>query len=274
MKTFLRRLTPPLLWDALRRARQAPHAQPGIEFTGDYPNWEAARADSTGYGEAAILVQTAKAMRAVRDGHASFERDGVLLPEPELPLPLLAGLLRAAAENEGVLDLVDFGGALGSTYYATRRFLRPLRAVRWRVVDLPATTACGRAEFATDELSFHDSLDEAGPAPVLVLSGSLQFLPDPHGFLQGALARRFETVALDRTFICGGDQDRLTVQHVPAWIYPARYPAWFFSEPRLLAHFESGWDRLASFPAIDEPTLPDAYAAARGYLFRRRALPD
>jgi len=31
-----------------------------------------------------------------------------------------------------------------------------------------------------------------------------------------------------------GDKDRLTVQHVPASIYRASYPAWFFSWERFL----------------------------------------
>jgi putative methyltransferase (TIGR04325 family) len=268
VKQALKQLTPPLLWNTLRALRQT-GPRPGIEFRGDYRSWDDARRDSSGYDDRAVLDHTARAMRAVRDGQARFERDGVLLEEPELPLPLLAGLLRAAAENEGVLDVVDFGGALGSTYFAARRFLAPLRAVRWRVVDLPATVALGRAEFTTTELSFHASLDDAGAAPVLVLSGSLQFLPEPHAFLEDALTRPFRTVILDRTFVTGGARDRLTVQHVPAWIYPASYPAWFFCEPGLRAHFDSQWELLAAFHALDEPRLPDAYAAARGFIFRR-----
>jgi len=268
VKQALKQLTPPFLWDALRSVGQGP-ARPGIEFRGDYRSWDEARRESSGYDDHAVLEHTARAMRAVRDGQASFERDGVLLEQPELPLPLLAGLLRAAAENDGVLDVVDFGGALGSTYFAVRHFLAPLRAVRWRVVDLPETVALGRAEFTNAELTFHASLDEAGAAPVLLLSGSLQFLPEPHAFLEQALARPFSTIVLDRTFVTGGTRDRLTVQHVPAWIYPASYPAWFFQEPGLRAHFTPAWELLAAFNALDEPRLPDAYAAARGFIFRR-----
>lgn len=268
MKQVLKQLTPPLLWNALRSTRDG-SARPGIEFSGDYASWEEARRASTGYDSTAVLEHTARAMRAVRDGQAAYERDSVLFPTPELPLPLLAGLLRAAAENEGVLDVVDFGGALGSTYYATRRFLAPLRTVRWRVVELPAVVACGRAEFGNAELSFHASLEEAGPAQVLVLSSSLQFLPEPHAFLADAVARGFRAVLIDRTFFTTGNRDRLTVQKVPEWIYPASYPAWFFSEARLLAPFSTGWERLASFRALDEPRLPDAYAWSQGYLFRR-----
>lgn len=272
MKALLRQLTPPLLWNAVRQWRTGSKDLPAIEFSGDYRSWTEACAVSRGYDDPSHLARARTAAIAVRDGVALAERDGVPLPKPEPPLAVAAALLRAATEQDGRLHVVDFGGALGTTYRSLRQFLAPVRELRWRVVDLPAVVACGQKEFQTAELEFHPDLDSA-TAPsgtsVLLLSGSLQFLPAPREFLRAALSRPFSYIVLDRTFVWHGGRDRLTVQQVPAWIGAASYPAWFFDERTLREEF-SAHDLLTDYPALDEPRLPDAYAAARGYVIRRK----
>lgn len=271
MKTLLRRLTPPLVWDAVRDWRTGNAHRTPIRFTGDYRSWDEARAASRGYDDRTHLARARAAAAAVRDGLAVAERDGVTLDRPEPPLAVAAALLRAATENGGQLDVVDFGGALGTTYRSLRHLLAPVQQVRWRVVELPDMVACGRAEFQNTELEFHPDLDTAtalGRPAVLLLSGSLQFLPAPREFLRAALAGPFSYIVLDRTFVWHGGRDRLTVQSVPEWLGAASYPAWFLDERTLREEF-SGHDVLADFPALDQPQLADAYAAARGYLVRR-----
>lgn len=55
---------------------------------------------------------------------------------------------------------------------------------------------------------------------------------------------------------------------MPAWIYPASYPAWFFCEASLRALFPPAYELQAEFPALDQPVLPDALAYARGLIYR------
>ena len=57
---------------------------------------------------------------------------------------------------------------------------------------------------------------------------------------------------------------------MPAWIYPASYPAWFFTEPELRAHFAAEYELLAAFPASDRPVLPGAYACTKGFIYQLR----
>lgn len=277
MKQFVRRILPPLLYDALRwclRPEARHSAKEPIRFSGNYANWEEARRDSTGYDSPVILEQTRTAILKVKDGEAPFERDGVLLPTPEPPLQLLAGLLRAAADNNGRLHVLDFGGSLGSTYFQCRHFLRPVPALRWSVVEQPAHAACGAREFANDELQFFTDVTaaiQAGQPDVLILSGVLQFLPDPIAWLTSMLDHRIKYVLVDRTYFHFQTGHRLTVQHVPAWIYPASYPTWFFSESEFRNCFATHYELVADFLAHDEPILPDAYACAKGMIFRLKS---
>ena len=62
--------------------------------------------------------------------------------------------------------------------------------------------------------------------------------------------------------------DHLTVQHVPAWIYQASYPAWFLLEERFLACFNHWYDLLASFPAPGSIQFDGREADYKGFMFK------
>ena len=277
MKQFFRRILPPLAYDALRWCLRPEARRPAREpvlFSGNFAGWREAQSASTGYNAPVILEKTKSAMLKIKQGEALFERDGLLLPSAETPLPLLAGLLRAATENNGRLHVLDFGGALGSSYFQCRQFLAPLPHVRWSVVEQPAHVACGAVDFADEHLQFFldvSSAFKSGHPDVLLLSSVLQYLPEPTATLADLLAHRFKYVVVDRTLFHSGVGNRLTVQRVPEWIYPASYPAWFFSEPDFRSHFVSGYEWVADFEALDQPSLPDAHAYAKGMIFRLRS---
>lgn len=273
-----RALTPPILWKAWSRlGRGAPRGDgTDVSFAGDYASWDAAARASTGYDAREILSKTMTAARKVRDGAAAFERDSVTFDTPSPPFPLLAALLRAAAA-ENRLSVVDFGGALGSSYHQCRRFLDTIGRVRWNVVEQPHYVEAGRAEFANAELRFFRSVEDCLAVEpvrpnVLLFSSVLQYLPAPYETLEGLLRHRIPHVVVDRTAFVGGDRERLTVQTVPPSIYEASYPAWFLCERRLVGAFErGGYGLVADFDAIDFATLPDAQVYYKGMIFALNA---
>ena len=128
----------------------------------------------------------------------------------------------------------------------------------------------GAKEFANQELSFHWTIEEAcrrEAYDVLLLSGVIQCLPDPLSFLDSVIKRGIPSIILDRTPFMVDGVARLTVQHVPEWIYPASYPAWFFSEAELLARFAQNYDLIATWPALDRLHPEGGRAEYKGFLF-------
>jgi putative methyltransferase (TIGR04325 family) len=243
-------------------------------WSGDYPSWTDAVADSTGYDSDVIVERVTSAALKVKCGDAVYERDGVLFDEVEYSWPMLSGLMWVAARNGGRLDVVDLGGALGTSFYQNRRFLAPLTHVRWNVVEQPCFVEVGRRLFADDErLRFHPDLDSCPiiDGEVLLLSSVLQYLAQPYA-IAAAAARRCRYLLVDLTPVHDGATDRLTVQTVPPSIYPARYPCWLFSEAKLLSQLESAFEVVAAF---DSHFSPDVRAGAtraryRGYILERR----
>lgn len=227
----------------------------GSHFRGNYATWDAAAENLAGYDSANILDRVERATAAVRDGHAAFERDGVLFDTPDLPYPLLSGLLRAAA-RDGRLHVVDFGGALGSTYLQCRRFLEGVPDVRWQVVEQPHFVARGRAKFSDGVLGFADTIEQAfnAMAPnVVIASGVLQYVPHHHDVLVEFARRDIEYVIIDRTPTVAGTQDVIARQFVSSRVVDASYPARLFTKKSLLAPLADRYDIIAEFDAVDRP---------------------
>jgi len=206
-----------------------------LRFTGPYPDWAAARAASSGYDAPEILQRIATAAREVAAGRAAYERDTVLFTEPHADPFLLGAIQRVAPSGTTVpLRVLDFGGSLGSTFLQMRPWLAPGRALRWDIVEQPAVAELGRREYQTAELRFHASLDAAlDPDPaapdVVLLSSVLSYVEHPWPILQRLAALPAAAWIVTRTCFSDTPDDRVVVQHVPASIYRASYPAWVFA---------------------------------------------
>jgi putative methyltransferase (TIGR04325 family) len=256
------------------RPQRCQNMDQNIVFNGDYGSWNDAVQSSTGYDAGVILEKTCAALLKVKNGEAAYERDSVLFDKIQHAFPVLAGLLRAAQEHAGRLCVVDFGGALGSSYFQCRSFLRVVRRLEWLVVEQAAHIACGRKNFESDQLRFYNTMEEclAAHRPnALLLSSVLQYLPDPYEVLQKLLSHRICHVIIDRTAFLASDRERLTVQRVPDSIYPASYPAWFFSETKFTTVIESaGYNLAADFPGADDISPEGEKAYFKGFIYERR----
>ncbi|MBI5231286.1 MAG: methyltransferase, TIGR04325 family [Coriobacteriales bacterium] len=272
-RNLITQLTPPAVLSGYRKLRRRMRGEKDASFTGDFASWDDARAASTGYDADAILERTRAALAEVRDGRAAYERDSVLFDEIEYSWPLAAGLLRAAALEGGRLDVLDFGGSLGSTYFQNRALLRGLPSVRWNIVEQPKHVAVGKAEFESDELRFFGSIEEClaeSDPNVVVLGSVLQYLEDPRDKMLEIARLPVGHVVIDRTPFWEGERDRLVVQQVASYIYDATYPCWLLSRSRFERTIaEAGFARLAEFPAIDviAGPVPISY---RGMLLDRK----
>lgn len=243
-----------------------------IHFEGPFESWDAASAKSAGYDAEDILSRVLKATLKVKRGEAAFERDSVLFEEIEYVWPVTAGLMWAAARANGTLDVLDFGGALGSSYFQHARLLSPLADVRWNVVEQAHFTRIGRSEIQDDRLRFHETIaecvKESNPTVVLI-SGVLQYLADPEPIINELRDVDAPVLIVDKTVINTSTRDRIYVQHVPASIYRSSYPCRSLSEAALIANFSSQYQLECASDSSDAPPLAQIGSQYRGYLFSK-----
>lgn len=258
VKDMIRLVTPPVLINLAKRLRtKGPTGAYGL--SGDYRSWNEAIVASTGYDSGIILEKTKEALLKVKSGEAAYERDSVLFDEIQYAWPLLTGLMWVAARYGGRINVLDFGGSLGSTYFQNRGFLSVLPEVRWNIVEQSSHAGIGKAYFEDDNLHFYtgiaDCLVDTQPNVVL-LSSVLQYLESPYTVLDQILELPCAHVIIDRTPFWSGPADRLCVQTVPPSIYPASYPSWIFSTPRFHAYLNEKWQIMAEFDSLDSLSAP------------------
>lgn len=271
LKYMIRLVIPPVFINLVKRLRKKGTAA-AYGLSGDYRSWDEAMAASTGYDSGIILEKTRTALLKVKNGKAAYERDSVLFDEIQYAWPLLASLMWVAARCEGRLNVLDFGGSLGSTYFQNRVFLSALPQVHWNIVEQSRHVRIGRANFEDDNLRFYedikDCLTDTQPNCVL-LSSVLQYLENPYTVLDQILELPCDHVIIDRTPFWAGPADRLCVQTVPPNIYPASYPSWIFSTPRFHAYLNDKWKIMAEFDSLDSLSAP-VEAVWRGLILECR----
>ena len=260
LRDLIKLVTPPLFIHLAKRLSDKWSAAP-YGLSGEYRSWAEAMAASTGYDSEVILEKTKVALLKVKTGEAIYERDSVLFDEIEYAWPVLAGFMWVAARCGGTLNVLDFGGSLGSTYFQNRVFLSALSNTRWNIVEQASHVGIGKVFFEDDHLRFYADiagcLAETRPNIVL-LSSVLQYLECPYAVFDQILALPCNYVIVDRTSFWNGPTDRLCVQTVPPSIYPATYPSWILSRSQFHnhLHLHKDWKVVATFDNPDKLAGP------------------
>ncbi len=243
------------------------------EFSGRYETWKEAMEYCTGFDASSIPSKVREALLKVKTGSAAGERDSVLFDTPQYSWPVLAGILWALSTAGERMYVLDFGGSLGSHYFQYRSFLDDVADLRWNVVEQPRFVDEGKRHFEDNRLRFYSSVQECirnGHPHVALLSNVLQYLEAPHDFLDEFTRLGIRFIIIDRTAFIDEPRDRLTVQRVPASIYSASYPAWFFSRAGFLAHFSELYELVAEY---DDQVMVNVPSTYRGFLFKLRTRP-
>lgn len=251
IKRVIRDWCPPVLLNWVRVLR----GDRGLTFSGDYVSWSEAQKNSSGYDAAQVFQRVSEAALQVKRGDALFERDSVCFHEAEFRWPVLACLLSVAAPRGGHLNVLDFGGSLGSFYFQHRPFFSNLKQVRWAVVEQQQFVTFGQTHIQDVSLQFYESAENClmqHPVDVILLSSVLQYLEEPLSVLALLAETDAPYILIDRTPFIASSQDKLMVQKVPKEIYDVSYPAWFFSEEVFMATMKSlNYRLLAEFPCSE-----------------------
>lgn len=154
LKQIVKKITPPIFLDIFRR---------GITkygFFGNFPTWKDSVKASMGYNSDEIIKKVKESLLKVKSGEAIYERDSVLFDKIHYSWPLLTGLLWIVSQKADRLNILDFGGSLGSSYFQNRKFLMHLKELKWNIVEQEKMVKCGKKYFENDCLKFYFNLDD------------------------------------------------------------------------------------------------------------------
>jgi putative methyltransferase (TIGR04325 family) len=234
---------------------------------GNFATWDEAIKNSTGYDADIIFELVKNAILKIKNGEAVYERDSVLFDKIEYSFPLLSALMLISSENNKKLNVIDFGGSMGSTYFQNKYFLNSLDVVNWNIVEQSHFVEKGNELFADNKLKFYNSIDdclkEHTLPDIIIFSSVLQYLENPYQLLNDIFKYKIKYIFIDRTAFIKGN-DRITVQKVNPKIYKASYPCWFFNENDFFEKFNTSYQMIFDFNTNDRANIRSVF---KGFLF-------
>ena len=255
------------LFSRIRRFFCRPSSVVSGGFSEDFPSWEIAKTHSKGWADNVIFDRVKAAAHLLHEGKVVYERDSVVFEETQYSWGLLAGFLYSAIGNDKI-DVVDFGGAFGSTFFQNRKFFAKCK-VSWNIIEQPHVVEYGRKCFCHGPVHFFFSLSEALSCvkpQVIIFSSVLPYIENPYKVLAEAVAAKIPVIIVDRTSFHLGSGDRIKIQRVPKEIYLSSFPIRFFEKKAFLNRLEEKYELMASFPSIDLSPSPDL--AFEGMIWR------
>jgi putative methyltransferase (TIGR04325 family) len=236
---------------------------------GNYSTWDEALGKCSGYDSDEVFNKVKTSSFKVKNGLATCERDSVCFNEMQYNFPLATALLMVAAHNNSILNVLDFGGALGSSYYQNRAFIGSLKEYSWSIVEQQQFVEIGISHFRDNNLQFYYSIEDClkeKKIDVVLLSSVLPYLKNPYELLKNIIDKKFKYVFIDKMPLIRGN-DRITIQKVNPKIYNASYPSWFFNEKKLLDFMESDYSLVYEFFNNDRANIPCEF---KGYVFKMK----
>lgn len=225
-------------------------------WEGDFSSWHDARQFCTGYDDSVILEKCKHALLQVKNGKAVYQRDAVIFDKIQYNWVLLSFLQHISIVNNGKISILDFGGSLGSSYYANYSFLNVASEFKWSVVEQKNFVECGKSFFEDNHLKFYFTISECfkfQSPNIILISAALQYLEEPYRLLDEIINTEIEYLILDRLSLCDENDHILTIQNVPPSFYKSTLAHWFFSKNKILAKLLPFFELV-----IEEPSFADA----------------
>ena len=206
-----------------------------LYYFGIFPDWFAAEIESKKFGNSYqsdyILDKIAKSTELVRKHQACYEQDGVAFFEENNNYPLLSAFFYILADTNK-LNVTDFGGSLGSTYFRYHHLLNKF-PIKWNIVEQAHFVEYGKKNIP--EIDFYYDSSAVKDSNTLLLSSVMMYISNIYDILEKTLQHKFDYIIVDETAFTKDDTDQIRLQHVPESIYSAIYPLRLFS----LTNFKS-----------------------------------
>ena len=194
----------------------------------------------------------------------AYVRDGIVFNCGKYSYALLGAIY--AEDKKHDINVLDFGGNLGSLYYQHLEYLR--RGInKWIVIEQSYLIEITKEFKFDDKLVYYPVLDYVKDYhfDLIILSSVLPYLEDPYDILNDLLAFHADFVFIDRTYFCDFKAwDFVMIQeNLNTGI---NYPVWIFNKLKMIQYFE-----LKGYHLVDESISSfyfTEYASSRTLIFK------
>ena len=235
LKNFIKLLIPPVFFKLYQKFHRSAWG-----YTGIYASFSEAEQHANGYDSPEIIKKVLCSTKKVLAKEAVFERDSVLFYTEEYNYELIFSLYNVALQT-GRLHVLDFGGALGSTFRQHLKLLKPaIKDICWNIVEQDSFLKAAESIDFEEELHFFKTIDEVmenTEIDVILFSSVLQYLENPSEIIEKAHNIRYIIIDKHPEF-CTKTEPLFTVQNVSEPVYNASYPLKIWGNGELQKTFD------------------------------------
>jgi len=223
-----------------------------IRFVGNYRNWKDADDHSLGYNNKKIFLKSRESFLKVISKEAKYERDSVLFYSESINDPLINILNKIQKQKAACLNVLDFGGSFGSTYFQNYSVLKNKNKFNWAIVEQEKIVKYAKKFKLENNLSFHLSIKNymtKQKPDVVLFSSVIQYLEYPYKVIYYLFKNKIKNIFFLKTPFFK-NKELIKVQIVPKHIYDASYPIRIFNESNFLKLFRNNnyKNRVHFFP--------------------------
>ncbi len=206
-----------------------------FNFHGTFNSWRDAKKNSSGYDSPKIINKLKSSVIKLKKNKFLFERDTVLFSKPIYDWIILYYILHNYYKKNS-LNLIDFGGSLGSTYFQHKFFLKNLNLLKWNIVEQKKIVNIGNKLLKNELLKFNDNLENVlkkNKTELIIFNTVLQYVEDPWYFLK-LIKKKGIMIIINNILFTKKNHDIILIQKNPKRIYEASYPLRIFSRKNFL----------------------------------------
>lgn len=207
-----------------------------IYFSAEKKNWSIALKNSKSYEDNAIVEKIIKTYEQIENYNFEFyERDGILFKQKFDEIFLLNFLTENIKPGK-FLEVLDFGGSLGSRFFSNYNFINKNNII-WNIVEQNKFVEFGKKKLNKNNLQFYCSIDECSKAKnidCVIFSNSLQYLEKYDETLKYIKKNKIKSVFIDFLPVSNLKNHKIFVQNIPKKIYKSSYPIRIFSKDKFI----------------------------------------
>ena len=210
-----------------------------IKIIGNYSSWLAAKNDSLGYDHKIIFNKSKESFLKVINGVAKYERDSVPFYSDNVNYSLIKLLNSLQDKRKKPLNVLDFGGSFGSTYFQNLIYLKDKNKFNWFILEQKHIVNYVKNFKLNKNLFFSFSIKKflKKNIDIVLFSGVLQYLSNPIDYINLLLKKKIKYFLILRTPF-QTNKESIKVQVIPDHIYRATLPIRIFNENLFIKFFK------------------------------------
>lgn len=215
-----------------------------------------------GYSDLCIANKIYESTERVINGEAKYERDGLLFTDDDWDVNIIASILfvmNFLKKNE--INIVDFGGGMGTTYYKNQDILSKITSQNWNIIEQEVFIKFGQ-KLNNPKVKFYSSIDDfiaasGSQIDLIIISNTLQYIDNSYSLIEN-LHHKSKFILINKVPLSNHFEDKLFLQKISPKIYNAIYYIRVFSKSLFLKYINKKFILIMTGLNYDEVKINKA----------------